>query len=251
MSMIQCPSCHKEISDKAEKCVHCGYNLKNNVEMLCPECGEIILTGMTVCPKCGYPVKRWYEPEQRTKKKIKPGTILAILLIAAFALYLIYAQAKNNRANAYYDTIDSVYESMEVSVDAMDECYVLLMNVWNNAIWSVQDPATDKYVRPNGVFVDDFNDALESLYSDPRFMKKLEIIEEQQNELRKLKRDLENPPAEMAEYNDLMVDLIDHYVAIAMLTINPSGTYMEMQDKFNILLNEGNEISMELAAYND
>lgn len=29
MAIIKCPECGKEISDKAEKCIHCGYPLKN------------------------------------------------------------------------------------------------------------------------------------------------------------------------------------------------------------------------------
>lgn len=29
MALIKCPECGKEISDKAEKCIHCGYPLKN------------------------------------------------------------------------------------------------------------------------------------------------------------------------------------------------------------------------------
>ena len=29
MALINCPECGKEISDKAEKCIHCGYPIKN------------------------------------------------------------------------------------------------------------------------------------------------------------------------------------------------------------------------------
>ena len=28
MALIKCSECGKEISDKAEKCIHCGYPLK-------------------------------------------------------------------------------------------------------------------------------------------------------------------------------------------------------------------------------
>lgn len=28
MSLIRCPECQKEVSDKAENCVHCGYPMK-------------------------------------------------------------------------------------------------------------------------------------------------------------------------------------------------------------------------------
>ena len=30
MALINCPECGKEISDKSDKCIHCGYPLKKN-----------------------------------------------------------------------------------------------------------------------------------------------------------------------------------------------------------------------------
>lgn len=29
MALIKCPECKKEISDKSEKCIHCGYPIRN------------------------------------------------------------------------------------------------------------------------------------------------------------------------------------------------------------------------------
>lgn len=34
MSLINCPECNKEISDSARKCPHCGYPLKEEVEVI-------------------------------------------------------------------------------------------------------------------------------------------------------------------------------------------------------------------------
>lgn len=31
MALIVCPECGKEISDKAQNCIHCGYPLNNNI----------------------------------------------------------------------------------------------------------------------------------------------------------------------------------------------------------------------------
>ena len=33
MALIKCPECGKEISDKAENCIHCGFPIKNNAEI--------------------------------------------------------------------------------------------------------------------------------------------------------------------------------------------------------------------------
>ena len=30
MSLIHCPECGKEISDKSEKCIHCGYPIRQS-----------------------------------------------------------------------------------------------------------------------------------------------------------------------------------------------------------------------------
>ena len=34
MALILCPECNKEVSDKAEVCIHCGYPLRNTVCMI-------------------------------------------------------------------------------------------------------------------------------------------------------------------------------------------------------------------------
>lgn len=68
MSLIKCPECGKEISDKAKHCVHCGYPLEelkqcNDIQYklsdtVCPICksSEHILVDncMDGCKLCGY-----------------------------------------------------------------------------------------------------------------------------------------------------------------------------------------------------
>lgn len=66
MALIECPECHKEISDKASSCPHCGYPVKQDSykdEYLC-------------CPKCH---SRELHSEQQgfNGGKALAGTILA------------------------------------------------------------------------------------------------------------------------------------------------------------------------------
>lgn len=35
MALIKCPECGKEISDKSEKCIHCGFPLKQSTNTIC------------------------------------------------------------------------------------------------------------------------------------------------------------------------------------------------------------------------
>lgn len=50
MSMINCPECGKEISDKAVSCPNCGAVVKKK---FCQHCGESIDNDCVICPKCG------------------------------------------------------------------------------------------------------------------------------------------------------------------------------------------------------
>ncbi len=49
MSLIKCPECNKEVSDKTKQCIHCGCEFS-----VCNECGTISLGNLNTCPKCGY-----------------------------------------------------------------------------------------------------------------------------------------------------------------------------------------------------
>lgn len=44
MALIKCPECGKEISDKAEVCIHCGYPVKKMDENIPPQVDK--------CPMC-------------------------------------------------------------------------------------------------------------------------------------------------------------------------------------------------------
>ena len=62
MALINCPECNKEISDKAECCINCGYKLPKQEPMFqgvyCPKCLKTsIKTKVDVCPYCNIKFK--------------------------------------------------------------------------------------------------------------------------------------------------------------------------------------------------
>ena len=63
MSLINCPECNKEISDKAKSCPHCGYEIStNNYDdgEYCPSCLKSCSKprdGFDKCPYCKIEMK--------------------------------------------------------------------------------------------------------------------------------------------------------------------------------------------------
>ena len=71
-----------------------------------------------------------------------------------------------------------------------EEAGNLIKSVWYNAIYEERDNTTDKYTRPDGFFVDDFNDALANLFADTTFTEIIEEIKENQKVVSGYMKDL-------------------------------------------------------------
>lgn len=57
MALISCPECGKEISNKADKCIYCGYPLQkflNTDNASVYHDSEEHREGLETCPSCGY-----------------------------------------------------------------------------------------------------------------------------------------------------------------------------------------------------
>lgn len=63
MALIKCPECGKEISDKSDKCIHCGFPVYMKVNMAiekvkCDYCGALNEVYQLYCNNCGASIEK-------------------------------------------------------------------------------------------------------------------------------------------------------------------------------------------------
>ncbi|MFG6330687.1 MAG: zinc ribbon domain-containing protein [Lachnospiraceae bacterium] len=255
MAMIQCPECGQEISDKAKKCIHCGKVFVEekpiNEEIKCSECGAVLAETDEICPNCGCPVEKIVKQEDTKPqqvevasikmaaktKKIIIGIIIAIIICVGGGIgYKIYSDNKAEQLyresyNEYIDNLGQVKILMLSGGSDAESLCNLTLRVWGNAIYEDKDDETDKYTRPNGYFVKDFNEALVNLYVDSETKDNIEGIEGNQVSVKELIKKLQNPPEDLDKCYDTVSDLYEAYKTLTDLAINPSGNYSGFSTK--------------------
>lgn len=198
MAMIVCPHCGEQVSEKAKKCVHCGEILILEEKKHCTECGVELEEGMTECPNCGCPVDDTIGQETDEKpqkvevtgvkvtKKIKViiGIVIALLVVGGATVFGVTQYQKKKAAEEYAQRVEEYSDNLNLATVTMltgasdaESSANLIKQVWYNAIYEKRDDETDKYTRPKGYFVSDFNDALGNLYADSSFSSKVRIKE--------------------------------------------------------------------------
>ena len=251
MSLIKCPQCGKEISEYAAECVHCGYKLKKSEQPHCPECGKELSGDETICPNCGFPLDEVSSDQSAPKKKTPVWTFVFLAVILAALAAGIFAASQSSKKQVYAETVMQMTEAHDDSFNAVNDCSRLLMAVWKNAICQTADPETDRFTRPDGRFVEDFNEALDNLYQDENFSSQLELINKSQQKLRALKKKLPKPPVTYEDINECLIKAFDNWIEISMTILNPTGSYNDAEHKFNELFSEAAELYNELQSYAD
>lgn len=261
MALMNCPSCGKQISDRAEKCPGCGYTISYGrfddggeiPGIVCDECGTVIPYGRAACPECGCPVTYMnkskfadepdidgteeFQGEIRNdgprKKKRKKGrkwivALVIVVIIAAFGTFIYREYSKAVYMENYADALSTMAEG----VSTAEDCGNLIKAVWNNAIYEEPDESTDKYTRVNGKFVD-FNDALSNLNADEEFQKKLDNVSENCNEVRQVMKELRDPSDKRKEAYAAINDLYDSYVDLTTLVLYQHGSLNSFSEDFS------------------
>lgn len=262
MALVQCKYCGKDVSDKAKSCPHCGESLVETVSeveetvttpTICEECNTIVPEGAEVCPNCGCPIteKDTKEVAQKVevtavnlqvKKSTKKRAIIALAIVAVLAIAGVigYSIHKENLAKEaaqisadYAANMELVSYTMLMGAIDAEDAGNLIKQVWYNAIYEERDSATDKYTRPSGYWVDDFNEALGNLFSDKTFTSQIADIEENQDTVATLMKQLKNPPEEHEEAYDAIKEYYDAYIELTNLAVNPTGSLQTFSNSFN------------------
>ena len=232
MALISCPICGQNISDKAKVCPNCAHSFADNVSaannIICGECNTEYDKTLSACPNCGCPM-----PNTKVKRNNKYiGIIISVIVIAAIC-FCGNNIRKNLVVQEYHNNLKIVSYTMLDGAAKAEEAGNLARSVWNNAIFEKQDTETDKFTMPNGRFVDDFNDALNALYSDDDFNKSLSEIKNNQTDVIELMKKLKNPPKEYKEAYDVVQTYYESYLKMTKLVISPNGSLNSFSEDFS------------------
>ena len=253
MALIECPSCGKQISDKATQCPSCGYKNENQAcyvkDLKCEECGAVLKPDDIMCPICGCPVEKTVAEDQTQKvevtgikiasvdkkkrKVIMLTSILILVLIIGAAIDVAISQ--KNSMLKYEENLSSATSEMIIGAATAEDVGGLIHDVWYNTIYEKSDSKTDKFTKREGIysFNEDFNDSLFALMSDEDFNEKIEQIKDNQESVNDIMKKLVNPPNEYKEAYDKLQTLYDAYLELTNLAINPTGSLKSYTEKYN------------------
>lgn len=261
MAMTTCPNCGEQISDKAKKCVHCGTVLVPEEKKYCPDCGTELEEGMDICPKCGCPIENIIETEKtpqqvevtgvkitKKSKKIIVIAIIAVIVAAIVTAVGVQTHKKNvaekakaeaqKQSEKYGTNLNMAAYSMLSGASDAETCGNLIKQVWYNAIYEKSDSKTDKYTKPKGYYVSDFNDALQNLFSDSSFSGQIADINDNKDTVNSLMKKLKNPPEEYKDAYESLSKLYDAYISLTNLATDPTGSLQTYSQNFNDADNE-------------
>ena len=224
MPLVQCPECGREISDKVKTCPHCGYPFdglpENNEEMQKVEISSVRL--------------QQKNPEKTKKFLMGISALVVVAIIAIAVISLVNYQSQKKAFNSYIDNLTEISMIMLTGGAKAEELNNLTAKVWQNSIYEESDPETDEFTKDSrGIFYDDFNDALSSLYFDDSTQDSISEIEENQELVQLMMKDLQNPPEGLENCYETVTDLYTAYRSLTDLAINPSGSLRSFSEAKN------------------
>lgn len=191
--------------------------------------------------------------EKETKQRHSAGQIvLAVVAVTALAAMCIFAvkDAQQRKAAAYQGELVQLAERIqEYAVDAY-EVAAAEESVWRNSIYQQQDESTDPYTMENGVFLEDFDDALGNLYNASVFATRLASVQTNQVSAAGSMSGLKDAPEGYEDVYQALKEQYDAYIKLTNLALNNVGyTYEEFNCELGELVRELNTCYLTIATY--
>ena len=179
-------------------------------------------------------------PRHRPGKQAVIG--IALLLLIVFIACFSFQYIRSVRSDAYRETVREIMETGKNLDDALKQGTDIFLTAWSDAIGNASESPAD----PDGQPKDALGDVLLTLYSDPDFMEHMAAVLNQKSLLQQLKQEIQNPPGDRKEYNDLLLRLIDNYTETAELLVHPYGSYDQVKETFSRFADERHQLFQEL-----
>lgn len=191
--------------------------------------------------------------EKETKQRYSAGKIvLAVVAVTALAAMCIFAvkDAQQRKAAAYQGELVQLAERIqEYAVDAY-EVAAAEESVWRNSIYQERDASTDPYTMENGVFLEDFNDALGKLYGDSDFQSKGAFIDSNRKSVAEGMSRLKDAPEGYEDAYQALKAYYDAYIRLTNLALNSAGyTYSDFNSELGDLNRELDTCYLTIATY--
>ena len=136
-------------------------------------------------------------------------------------------QAKVIRTHdEYVSNLNKVYMYMMGGAVTSETACNLTSGVWHDAIFGGWDDETSPYQAS------DFNDALKKLYESEKYQGYVSSIEDGNDKIDNIMRDLTDPPSDCESAYETLQDLYPEYQSFASLATDPSGSYTTYTQKF-------------------
>lgn len=223
---------------------------------VCPNCGAVAETGQPAVTAEVRPVSRSDEtvPPKKSaakKKKSRSGlAALAVILVAAILLAAVgvvgYTQY---RQDTYYSDMDKVARTMLNESASAEVAGNLIVSVWNNAIYQVQDEETDPYTMQDGKFVDDFNVALANLLSDEAFAQTLADLNSTFSDVCDTMKSLNNPPKKYEKAFSVLADYYFSYYKLVHTVVSVDGSLTSFSEAFGLYDNAAADAYAKMSIY--
>lgn len=166
------------------------------------------------------------------------GIAALILIIAALSTFFIIRANNQKKAiesyNEYIDNVDTILLKMLRGAAACEDVSCLIQDVWSNSIMKKSSSTTDKYTKTTYSF-NDFNTSLRNLFADSSFKKKIDNIKEDKESINALMEKLQNPPSELKDCYDAVVELNEKYNSFVSLATDSTGSLTTYTSSYNSL----------------